>query len=427
MKKRNRLFYGWWMVVAITIMYFIIMGSSPFAVVLKQLMEQFHTGRGEVSLGSSISSITGGVVGIFVGILLHRHKPRPFILAGSIVSGLCSLLTSLATNIWYFYALCLIAGAAGGFCGAIASFTLLARWFSRKWGTVVGITQAGGAVGSLVIMPLVGFIAENLGWQVTYLFTGGLVLAINVPLVLFVLKDSPETMGLLRDGDEYKEIAKPLEGDRPSMTLHPSENLQNTGMLSFLKNPALWLLGISFAFIAIGDTAVTTHEVSFITDMKISAVIAASALGLTLGIGGINRVISGWLSDRISSRYVTILFILLEIAGMLFLIQAKTMSLVWIFVVLYGLGAGASLTLLPIVTRDLFGSANFSRLFGFVNILYGLGFAVGVPLAGFMFDATGSYSLVFILIMIIYLVAIMAIYLAFGVKPQPLIRLKNRF
>lgn len=413
------------MVIAITIMYFIIFGSSPFAVVLKQLMEQFHTGRGEVSLGQSISSIVGGVVGIFVGVLLHHHKPRPFILIGSIVYGIFSLLTSQATNVWYFYFCCFVVGIAGAFCGAIAAFTLLSKWFNRKWGTAVGITQTGGAIGSMVIMPLVGYIEENIGWQATYLFSGGLVLAINIPLILFVLKDSPESMGLLRDGDKYKEMTKPLEEKTISGEPQPAGANKNSGMLSFLKHPALWLMGISFAFMAIGDTAVTTHEVSFITDMRVSAVIAASALGFTFGISGINRILSGWLSDRMSSRYVTILFILLEIAGMLFLIQARTMSLVWIFVIVYGFGTGASLTLLPIVTRDLFGSTNFSRIFGFVNILYCLGFAVGVPLAGFMFDATGSYHLVFILIAVIYVAAIIGIYFAFGANPQPLRALRK--
>ena len=53
MDKGNKLFYGWWMVVAITILFF-IGGAAPFAIVLKQLMEQFHTGRGEVSLCQSI-------------------------------------------------------------------------------------------------------------------------------------------------------------------------------------------------------------------------------------------------------------------------------------------------------------------------------------------------------------------------------------
>jgi sugar phosphate permease len=423
MNKANRLFYGWWIVIVIAAMSF-ASSAAPFAIVLKQLMEQFHTGRGEVSLGTSISAIAGGVAGVIAGKLVYRYRPRTFILWGSVVSGVSSLLLSLSTSLWYFYIFSFIAGIAGGFSGAITTFTLLSKWFTRKWGTALGITQAGGAIGRIVISPLVGLIAENFGWQATYLFAGLLVLAIHVPLILFVLKDSPKPMGLLSDGDKPEEIASPTNGKLLiQTTTEPTNIAKNTGLFSFLKSPALWLMCISFAFIAIGYSVVATHEVSFMTDMKVSATLAASAFGFTLGIGAIASLASGWLADKLSSRYVAILFILVAVAGMLILLGADTMSKMWLFAVLFGLGIGASGTLLPIVTRDIFGAANFSVLFGFTNVLFVAGFAIGAPLAGFIFDATGSYHTVFVIVTAIYVGAILAIYFAFGAKPKPLVRL----
>ena len=194
MGKSNKIFYGWWVVLVITILFF-IGGAAPFAVVLKQLMAQFHTGRGEVSLSQSITSIAGGITGIFVGRILHRHSPKRFMLWGTIISGLCTLLLSLAHSLLFLYVFFLIGGVAGAFSNAIAMFTVLSRWFTRKWGTAIGIAMAGGGIGSIVIQPLVGIIAQNYGWQATYLFAGSLVLAVNVPLILFVLKDRPESMG----------------------------------------------------------------------------------------------------------------------------------------------------------------------------------------------------------------------------------------
>ena len=196
MEKGNKLFYGWWIVIVITILCF-ISGAAPFAVVLKQLMAQFHTGRGEVSLSQSIANIAGGITGIFVGRLLHRYSPKKFMLCGAMVSGASTVLLSLANSLWFLYIFSLIAGMAGAFSNAIAMFTLLSRWFNRKWGIAIGITMAGGGIGSIVIQPLVGIIAQNYGWQATYLFAGLLILAVNVPLILFVLKDSPKSMGLV--------------------------------------------------------------------------------------------------------------------------------------------------------------------------------------------------------------------------------------
>jgi len=425
MGKGNKLFYGWWMVITITILFFAA-GAAPFAIVLKQLMEQFHTGRGEVSLSQSITMVGVGISAIFVGRLMQRYRPRTFILWGSVVSGATSLLLSLANSLWLLYVFCFIAGLAVGFCNVIGYFTLLSKWFTRKWGTAVGIVMAGGSIGSLVMQPVAGIIAQNFGWRATYLFSGSLVLAVNVPLILFVLKDSPESMGLLPDGDKKKEIGSYANGKVPiKTTIESTIAAKNTGLLSFLKRPAFWLIGISFAFVALGYTAVTTQEVSFITDMKVSATIAAAALGVTLGIGAISALASGWLADRIISRYVTILFFLLAIAGMLILIRANTVSQIWLFAVIYGLGIGALGTLLPIVTRDIFGAADFSPFFSFTVVLFAVGNAIGPPLAGFMFDATGSYHSVFVTFTVIYAVAILGIYLAFGAKPKPFVRLST--
>jgi sugar phosphate permease len=421
MNQGNKLFYGWRMVIVSAILFF-IGGAAPFAIVLKQLMAQFHTGRGEVSLSPSITMIAAGITGIFVGRMLHRNSPKKFLLWGSVVGGVTLLLLSLANSLWFLYAFSVIAGLAGGFSNAISIFTLLSRWFVRKWGTALGIAMAGGGIGSIVFQPLVGIIAQNFGWRATYLFAGSLILAINVPLILFVFKDNPESMGLLPDGDKSKEIASPLK-DKP--LTQPTPTLENTRLFSYLKRPALWLVSISFAFIAIGYSAVTAHEVSFITDMKISATIAASALGITLGLGAISSLASGWLSDRLMSRYVTILFLLLAIVGMLILIQADTMYKIWLFVVISGIGVGAYLTLLPIVTRDIFGADNFSAIFGFALVLLFTGTAIGTPLAGFMFDTTRSYHSVFVIVTVLYVAALFGIYFAFGANPKPFVRLSN--
>ncbi len=422
MDRGKKLFYGWWMVFVITIIFF-TGGAAPFAIVLKQIMEQFHTGRGEVSLCQSIFMIAMGFTGIFVGWWVRRHSPRKFILWGAVVGGVTSLVLSLANSLWFFYVCYFIAGLGGGFSNPIAFFTLLSKWFNRKWGTVIGVSMAGGALGSIIIQPLVGIIDQNFGWRATYLFSGSLVLALNVPLIFFVLKDSPEPMGLLPDGDQSREIAGLSDGKITTQTDTESSNsVKKTGLLSYLKRPALWSMGIGFAFIAIGYNAVTTHEVSFITDMKVSGTVAAAALGVTLGIGSISSFVSGWLADRLISRYVAILFFLLAVAGLLILIPPHTMSQVWVAVVIYGLGVGAVGTLLPIVTRDIFGAANFSALFGFSVVLFAVGNAIGAPLAGFMFDATGSYHSVFIIVIAIYAAAILGIYFAFGANPKPLRR-----
>jgi sugar phosphate permease len=244
-----------------------------------------------------------------------------------------------------------------------------------------------------------------------------------VPLILFVLKDNPESMGLLPDGDQPGNNTNPSNRNFPAKTPNESPIVsQKTGLMAYLKKPALWLMGIGFAFIAIGYNAVTVHEVSFITDMKVSDTIAAAALGVTLGIGALSSFVSGWLADKLMSRYVSILFFSLAVVGLVLLLPSPTVSQIWLAVIIYGFGVGAVGTLVPLVTRDIFGTTNFSTLFGFTVVLFAAGNAIGAPLAGFMFDATGSYHNVFVIVIAIYAAAILGIYLACGIRPKPLMR-----
>ena len=411
------------MVFIITIL-FITASASPFAVVLKQLMTQFKVGRGEVSLSQSITNLATGFTGIFVGRSLYRHNPKKFILFGTVLTGITSFLLSASNTLWVFYVFSLLAGISGSFCNAIAIFSLLSKWFVRKWGLAIGIVLAGGGVGSIIIQPLVGIIDQNFSWRATYLFAGLLVLSINVPLILFILKDSPESMGLIPDDDKSRQVVNVLNSRKIAQSLSRStQSAAKIQTFSYLKSSRLWLMGISFALVSIGYSAVTSQEVSLITDMRVSATIAASARGITLGIGAVSALASGWLADRLISRYVVILFFLLTVGGMLVLLQAGTMSKIWLFVAIYGFGTGAFGTLLPIVTKDIFGVRDFTSIFGFALVLLFAGNAIGAPLAGFMYDATGSYRSVFMIITAINVIAIIGIYFAYGIDPKPLLRL----
>ena len=224
-------------------------------------------------------------------------------------------------------------------------------------------------------------------------------------------------MGLTSDG-EIDETSSSEIGDKTESAKLPSKE-KNPDLSSYLKRPALWALGICFALIAIGDAAVTAHQVSFITDMNIRETVAASALGFTLGISAISKFGSGWLADRLSSRYIAIMFLIVEVAGMLLLMRANTISGIWLFVVVYGLGVGASATLLPMVLWDIFGSSAFSMLFAILDVFFRTGFTLGVPFAGFVFDATGSYRLVFTIVIGLYIIAAVIMYFTFGVNPRP--------
>jgi predicted MFS family arabinose efflux permease len=116
-------------------------------------------------------------------------------------------------------------------------------------------------------------------------------------------------MVLLSDGGQARENVSPT--NRKLLIQKGAESTtaaKHTKMLSYFKSPAVWFIGISFIFVSIGSSAVITHEVLFITDMKESLNIAVWTCGITLGVGAISALASDRLADRLISRYVAILY-----------------------------------------------------------------------------------------------------------------------
>jgi len=186
------------------------------------------------------------------------------------------------------------------------------------------------------------------------------------------------------------------------------------------------LLCFGFSFANIGELAILTHQVSFITDMGISVTAAATALGFTGGMGGIGKVTFGWLTDKISARYVTMLCFILQLVGVLILVRTHTMAMVWLFVAVFGFAMGGFVTLMPLAIGELFGTASFGVIYGFVHLMAIGCSTVGPPFAGFMFDATGSYSVVFTTFTITYTISVIAIYFAWGPDPRPMRHRRRR-
>ena len=62
----------------------------------------------------------------------------------------------------------------------------------------------------------------------------------------------------------------------------------------------------------------------------------------------------------------------------------------------YGLGFGANAIIIPILVGRCFGELDFARISGFMGLSFGLGSLIGVMVAGYIFDQTGSYEIVLV-------------------------------
>ena len=82
-------------------------------------------------------------------------------------------------------------------------------WFIDQRGTASGIAYAGSGLGGAICTPIVSSLIEKIGWRGTYLSLAAVGLAILLPVILFVIKNSPKEKGLEPYQNKKEEMQQP--------------------------------------------------------------------------------------------------------------------------------------------------------------------------------------------------------------------------
>jgi sugar phosphate permease len=396
-----KIFYGWWVTLALLVIISVThgIGYYVFPIILKPLTLQFGWDRSEVSWPISIFSVAVGILGPMVGRLCDRQGAKKVMLEALpfFVAGL--LLFSMIQSLWHLYAAYTLISIGVAGIHTVSVSSTINKWFSKKQGTATGIAFAGISVGGLTQAPLAGHLITEYGWRSTYVVLAILSIVIIIPLLLLLVKNRPEDMGVQPDGEASLDI------NPPKVQESVIEASLQAGIGAVFRIPVFWMATLSFTLVNIAFIGVLSHQPAFQTDMGISPAKAANALGYIAGFGIFGKVGAGWLGDRISKILVGILFFGTEGLSVIFLFAQRT-SLLWPFVIIFGISMGANAVIRPLVVRELFGSALFGTIYGWSVFFSYFGLAVGAPFAGYVYDRSGSYQGAFIVFFLAYLAAV---------------------
>jgi len=416
--RNRRIFYGWWIVAVCLLVLTVHSGCAfySFAVLNKTLVEALGTSRAVVGGAVSLYLLTLGLTAPLVGKLTDRYGPKRVVLWGSAIAGAGLMLLTLTTAVWNLYILYIVVGI--GMCGAgvVPVSVAVSNWFTKRRGTAMGIAMLGIALGALLLASLTSYLAAALSWRVAFFALGLLALILVIPGVGFVMRTRPQDMGLLPDGE--KPLAAEALAAAPHAEAASDPQAGAWSLARALRSPAYWLVVAAFFLVSVAIAGVLQHEVAFLNDMGISMAVAGVALSVTGGMGGLGKLSFGFIADRIRPRYTAILCFALQIVGVVLLMLTQTTAMVWAFVIVFGFAMGGQIALQPLVTGELFGLASFGAVFSGVALGAAAGSALGPIMAGWIFDAWGSYYLAFLAFIIGYAMAITALLLIRGRKPK---------
>jgi MFS family permease len=147
------------------------------------------------------------------------------------------------------------------------------------------------------------------------------------------------------------------------------------------------------------------HQIPHLTDIGIPYQQASSVLGLMVLFSVPGRFVFGWLGDRFDKRVLLFLLCLQQGLGLFIFVNARTIELLYLFVLVYGLSYGGVIPLTIALRADLFGRKNYATIAGVSQFFSMFGTVAAPVLAGLLYDKTQSYALAFYIFIVLIILS----------------------
>ncbi|HLX79054.1 MAG TPA: MFS transporter [Burkholderiales bacterium] len=395
-----RIYYGWVIVAAGALMTCIAFGAVfSLAVFLQPMSDATGWSRAGISGAMTLVFLAMGAGGFAWGTLSDRIGARPVVLAGSVLLALGLALASRAGSLLEFqlaYGL-LVGFAAGSFFPPFIA--VVSNWFDRHRALAVSLTTAGVGVAPLTMSPFASWLLTATDWRGAQLTIAAIVALVLVPASLLVRQPPAAPAGA------------------PAPGASPGREMSLGGALRSL--PFVVLGATYFACCAMHSGPIF-HTISYAIYCGVPAMAAVSIYSLEglAGLGG--RVLFGMLGDRYGAKRVLIAGLFVQALAAGAFVFASRLGEFYAVSFVFGLAYGGVMPLYAVLARSYFGPHIMGGVIGAASLVSSLGMALGPLAGGWIFDAFGTYTWLYIGSFTVGLGAV-AIALAF---PPPRLALK---
>jgi sugar phosphate permease len=263
------------------------------------------------------------------------------------------------------------------------------RWFVRHRGLVIGMFSAASSTGQLVFLPTIARLAEDPGWR----WATGVVAVfalVLVPVVFLALRDRPSDIGQVPLGAPPDYVEPRPEPDGPGAARVALRTLREVS-----SSWTFWALFLTFWICGWSTNGlIGTHFIPAAHDHGMPATTSASLLALIGIFDIVGTVASGWLTDRVDSRYLLCGYYLFRGLSLLVvpvLLGPDVHPSLFVFIVFYGLDWVATVPPTIALCRSHFGVERSSVVFGWVYASHMVGAGVAASYAGWIRQGLGDY------------------------------------
>ncbi len=376
-------FYGWVILACACCAGLARQGGAvaTLSVFIAPMTTEFGWSRTAMSGAVSLGGVLAAILAPFIGRLLDKEGPRRVLCIAIPLTGIADILLSQVSTLWMFYALFVVARINFAVPFDLGIYGAVSNWFVARRAFAMSIATTGLTTG-LVILPLVAQLAaDHAGtWRAGWVAIGVTVLMVGFVPCFLLLVRRPEDVGLVPD-------QRVTGGTPPPAIVEPDFTRAEA-----LRTPAFWLLSLFTLLAYPVQAGVSLHQAPFLIERGLSPTLAAAVVSCFSIGSGVASMVFGLIPRRVPVRYRLSLVGFLLGAGAALLLGVRSAETAFPSAIIFGLGVGGLLSMLPLAWADYFGRSSFGAIRGIALSVQVLSQAAGPMISGILRDVTGGYE-----------------------------------
>jgi MFS family permease len=397
--KKNGVYYGWWILLALIIAYAVTNGVilNTLPLFYPELIGEFSWTQDQVTRPAQLLFLLVAIFSPFVGYLMDKISIKRMMMAGTLfLLGGFATFAHLSSLKQLMQAYMLFAVGIT-LAGIIPSMKIITNWFVKNRGMAVGLLLVGSSLGGAVFNPLAGRFISAYDWRGALIILGIITAVLIIIPLIFLVKEQPERLG----PEEIPVTDERLRSGFIVPTLGSAAKTGNFYLLMFITG-AMW-------FIIVG---VIQHQALIIEDLN-TGISSSGVLGVFFLCSVLGKIIFGKLSDHFPKQRIMLLSVINLAAGtfLLTILESNPAVWLWIYAMVFGIGFSGTFTMIQLLVAEYYSGPSYGRILGVFTMFDTLAGVGGILTLGKLRTLQGTYHQAFLILLFLSLIAAVCVLL----------------
>ncbi len=407
----NPPFYYGWIVLVIGGMVAFFSGPGQtysISIFIDTYIKDYGWSRSLISGFYSVATLSAGFMLPFVGRAIDKWGYRKMVTIIPIILGITCLWMSFITQAWMIFAGFIFLRLFGQGSMTLMPSALVPQWFIKKRGLALSLMGLGVIVSSMLMPPVNNWLLINTSLRFTWQVWSLLLIGFMAPIGWIFVRNSPELVGLLPDGESKCEgDNKEILTQSQASTLEVSWNIQEA-----TKTKTFWLMIFFMMVPSMINTGLAFHMVSIVGQKGFDSTLSASVLSIMAFVQFPLTFVAGHVLDQVKPNYVKAINFWILLLAMMMMLISKTPGGLIFYAVLHGIFGAFDSVSTAVIWPKYFGRKNLASIKGIAMTAVVIGSALGPLPFGLAYDFFKGYTQVIQLMMIFPILASLFAFLA---------------